>query len=135
VSHIKRMTRLIIITLLLLYVNAQTIHLHHLIQNGNFEENFRHWAIREAQDTQHDLILPKLVTNKFPNPPPILPLEPSSKERVSLHMNLINDRYKQRQGIMQAIFPSQSNKLSDIRSPLLISFSHIIQNLVSGLIG
>lgn len=126
---------LIIFVFLLLYVNSQTIRLHHLIQNGNFEQSFRYWSTREEKDTQEDLIFPKLVKNKFPNPPPILNEESSTKEQISIHMDYINNRYQRRQGIMQAIFPSKSNRLSEIRSPLLISFSHIIQNLISGLIG
>lgn len=133
IQLMTHLTWISIFILLLLCVNSQTIHLHHLVQNGNFEDQFRHWATHEPKDTQQDLILPKLVTNKFPNPPPLLS-ESTNERQVSIHMDYINERRSRRQGIMQAIFHSQSNKLSDIRSPLLISFAHIIQNLISGLI-
>eukprot|EP01080_Neovahlkampfia_damariscottae_P012070 gene12070-5563_t len=64
------------------------------------------------------------------SPPEFLIKNTSTKSTTAIGFSFdSNGKYIREQGILQSIFPNEKNSLKNYTGPLILSFSHIIQNI------
>lgn len=118
---------LLILSVLLSSLQAESPILVQLVVNANFERDLQNWFTHESRDTQRDFIPPKITYENKINL-----LHSAEKSQKVVLFDYLNLYYDRRQGLVQGIFHTRENNLKNMKSPLLLSFAYKIRNLEKG---